>query len=380
MSKQLTKSLIHNREAFQANVAGTNNVLNFSRQMKKLQVFVYVSTYASQIHREKILENVDSIIPGLEKELVKKGTSEISWLEEFCKPYSEKEATTYTFTKNIAESLVQVTAEESGFPAVIVRPPVLYPPVKEPEPCFTDDPRQGIIGLSQSVYVGLSKVFIYDGSQRFVYNTVDVLVNAVLASAWDVASKKTNGISVFNVCKMGPTFDEVISHGVAATKSAPSMYTLRPVKKFKCVDDTIGARIKRFFCHWLFAQMMDIIIRLSGHKPMLGRAVAKLHRFQKLGSKVLFGTGSEFECRNLETLSSNMSDEEREIFYLDSEPLDQEYYNKGALSMRKYIMKEDEDTIPAAKRRLKRLVFQKIHASIVTSLSLNLFLSLSESL
>ena len=322
--------------------------------MTKLQVFVYVSTYASQIHREKILENVDSVIPELEKEIATKGTSDISWLEKFCEPYSDKEVTTYTFTKNIAESLVKATAEQAGFPAVIVRPPILYPPVKEPEPCFTDDPRQGIIALCQSVYVGLSKVFIYDGTQRFVYNVVDVLVNAVLASAWDVASKKEKGICVFNVCKMGPTFDEVIAHGVAATKFAPSMYTLRPVRRFQCVDDTISARIKRFFCHWLFAQMMDIVIRLSGHKPMLGRAVAKLHRFQKLGSKVLFGTGSEFECKNLETLSSNMSDEEREIFYLDSEPLGQDYYNRGALSMRKYIMKENDDTIPAAKRRMKR--------------------------
>lgn len=337
-----------------ANVAGTNNVLNFTRQLSKLQVFVYVSTYASQIHREKILENVDSVIPDLEKEIATKGTTDLSWLEKFCKSYAEKEVTTYTFTKNIAESIVKVTAEEAGFPAVIVRPPILYPPVKEPEPCFTDDPRQGIIALSQSVYVGLSKVFIYDGTQRFVYNAVDVLVNAVLSSAWDVASKKGNGVTVYNVCKMGPTFDEVIAHGVVATKTAPSMYTLRPVKRFKCVDDTIGARIKRFFCHWLFAQIMDIIIRLAGHKPMLARAVSKLHRFQKLGSKVLFGTGSEFECHNLETLSSNMTDEEREIFYLDSEPLDQEYYNKGALSLRKYIMKEDEKTIPAAKRRLKR--------------------------
>lgn len=322
--------------------------------MKNLQVFVYVSTYASQIHREKILENVDCVIPNLEKEIATKGTSDISWLEKFCQPFSEKEVTTYTFTKNVAESLVKAVAEEDGFPAVIVRPPILYPPVKEPEPCFTDDPRQGIIALSQSVYVGLSKVFIYDGSKRFVYNSVDVLVNAVLASAWDVAMKKGRGTSVFNVCKMGPTFDEIIAHGVTATKFAPSMYTLRPVKRFRCVDDTLGQRIKRFFCHWLFAQIMDIVIRLSGHKPMLGRAVAKLHRFQKLGSKVLFGTGSEFECHNLETLSSNMSDEERDIFYLDSDPLDQEYYNKGALSMRRYIMKESDETIPAAKRRLKR--------------------------
>lgn len=322
--------------------------------MKNIQVFVYVSTYASQIHREKILENVDSVIPNLEKEIATKGTSDISWLQKFCEPFSEKEVTTYTFTKNIAESLVKAVAEEDGFPAVIVRPPILYPPVKEPEPCFTDDPRQGIIALSQSVYVGLSKVFIYDGSKRFVYNSVDVLVNAVLASAWDVAMKEGKGTSVFNVCKMGPTFDEIIAHGVVATKSAPSMYTLRPVKKFRCVDDTVGQRIKLFFCHWLFAQIMDIVIRLSGHKPMLGRAVAKLHRFQKLGSKVLFGTGSEFECHNLETLSSNMSDEERQIFYLDSEPLDQEYYNRGVLSLRKYIMKESDETIPAAKRRLKR--------------------------
>lgn len=189
-------------------------------------------------------------------------------MREFLEPHAVKEATTYTFTKNIAELLVKMTSEEIGFSAGIIRPPVLFSPVKEPSPAFTDDSRQGVVALCLSIYIGLTKVITYDGSQRFVYNVVDVIANAIIAMGWDIGMRDKKEVVVYNSCKVGDTFDDMIVMVVNAANNSPSVHTLRPLKPFKCTKNNVRSKVRKYFKHNLFAHLGDMAIKVTGHKPM----------------------------------------------------------------------------------------------------------------
>jgi nucleoside-diphosphate-sugar epimerase len=260
------------RDAFRANSGGTANVLNLCRCINKLSAFVYVSTYATQVHRNIISEQVHSMVPGLEEVIRRKGISDLSVILEACRPHAEDAPNSYTITKNIAEVMVQVVSEQEGFRAVIVRPPAVCAPCRDPSPGFVDDPRQGLVAFTLSLYLGVIVMFVYDGSRRFIYNTVDVIVNAILVSAYDITRKTPESphFRVLNACRLsGETTNQLIERIIRSGQRYPSMKSLRPIHVFQCTStNSLMTRIKKLFHHYMFAVLVDISLLLTGNKML----------------------------------------------------------------------------------------------------------------
>lgn len=350
---------IFNRVAFDSNVRGTNNVLNLTRHLKRVDVFVYISSVSCQAHRtKKVEEEVSPQIPNLDEMLKINGNKDIKWLEELAEDLAPEQVTTYTFSKNIAESLVAYVSNEVGFPAAIIRPPLINPPAKEPVTGFTDEAQQAFTGFGMLVVLGFLKVVMLDGNIRLRCSYADVVVNQIIGAAWDasISSHKNLGksVSVYNSGMAGQTINEMIRHGITAAKATPSMFTARPLKHFQCVKKTRINIIRAFFVNTCFAYLVDIFIRFSGNRIRISRLMKKLKEVQKdlLQLEVRFSR-ADIICENLANISSNMSDEEKEIFYFEAESPDQEYYNQWGLQGRRHIMYEKDSTIPAAKRKLK---------------------------
>ena len=86
------------------------------------------------------------------------------------------------------------------------------------------------------------------------------------------------------------------------------------------------------------------------------QAYRKIHRF--IDSTAFFSLNNwDFPINNVQNLWSRMSNSEQENFYFDMKTLNWEEYMANSLfGMRTYITKEDPDTIPIAKIRLRRYV------------------------
>ena len=237
--------------------------------MNKLTAFVYVSTYATQAHCARIEEDVSSMVPGLEETVRRKGIKDLKWMVDFCRPHADDAPNSYTFSKNIAEVMVKVVSEQEGFRTVILRPPVVIPPEREPHPAFGDDMRQGIVSLFLSLYLGLLAILVCDGNKIFICTHADVLVNAILVSASDISRDPELRFRVLNVCGNGGTFNELITKAVSAGKRFPSMNTLRPLHEFRCsTSNNILTKMEKLVKHYLFAVVLDACILLTGGKAM----------------------------------------------------------------------------------------------------------------
>lgn len=126
--------------AIKINLVGTQVVVNFTKQLRSLASFVYVSTafcnscylnqgikevvYPSAHDPHDMIKLVDAN-NNSEKELPQTGTKE---LQEILGIHPN----TYTFTKQLAENLI--VKEMGNLPAGIIRPSIVYGTYKDPEP------------------------------------------------------------------------------------------------------------------------------------------------------------------------------------------------------------------------------------------------------
>lgn len=94
---------------------------------------------------------------------------------------------TYTFTKCLAENLVQQYAGD--LPVVVFRPAIVIPTYREPVPGWIDN-MYGPTGIIVGVGAGLLRVVQIVKENRAEIVPVDYCVNSLLATAWDVSMHK----------------------------------------------------------------------------------------------------------------------------------------------------------------------------------------------
>lgn len=147
--------------AIKINLVGTQVVLNFTKSLRSLSSFIYVSTafcnscYLNQGIKEKVypshydphdmIKLVDTN-NNLAEELPKTGTKE---LQEILGIHPN----TYTFTKQLAENLI--LKEMKNLPAGILRPSIVYGTYKDPDPGWVGSANNGHIGFLAGYSKGL---------------------------------------------------------------------------------------------------------------------------------------------------------------------------------------------------------------------------------
>lgn len=103
---------------------------------------------------------------------------------------------TYTYTKALAEDLIR--SEAKGLPVAIVRPAVVLPTSEEPIPGWIDN-MYGPTGMMVGVGAGLIHVCHVHKDNNAELVPVDMCVNAILAMAWDRATRgDDNEIPILN--------------------------------------------------------------------------------------------------------------------------------------------------------------------------------------
>lgn len=111
------------RVAIKINVGGTHECIKVGQKMNDLKLFVHVSTYFSN-PCESFVKSTLHTPPVDWKMALKIAESDIpdEKLETFCRKYTTNFPNTYTFTKNLSETVVADHYEL--FPIMITRPSV----------------------------------------------------------------------------------------------------------------------------------------------------------------------------------------------------------------------------------------------------------------
>lgn len=355
------------------NYIGARNILQLATKFERLQSLVHVSTFYTNSHISHVEEKVLPMNRDCEKmaEL-------ISWIpDSLCDSIApqimENRPNTYIFTKAMAENLVQ--KYQGQLPISIVRPSIVTPSVRDPEPGWVDNVN-GPMGLGVLASLGILRNidWNYYGVGDFI--PVDFVVNTMLTVAERTARLYPKEIKVYNCSSSslkqitwGQSF-EVLR---AESLKAPPYKMLRlpiNVPRHRRANK-IGFKLTKL-SELLFAYFIDFILMLCGQKQLLTRLTAKLHH----GYEILRPfTTTEYTCSNDNLLAAldELHPDDKCEFDFDIKSLNWEQnFIDSYYGARKRLLKEDISNVPAALFKMKILtvvetVFKLMFYSLIAT-------------
>ncbi|KAJ8909454.1 hypothetical protein NQ315_008321 [Exocentrus adspersus] len=265
---------------------------------------------------------------------------------------------TYTYTKQIGEDIVR--SEGKGLPIGIHRPSIVTPTYKEPLKGWTNS-IIGAAGLGLGVGLGLIRVLQFGCDVTVNHVPADMVVNSIIASAWDVTNKlidinSRKGVSVYNYeGSRGPGLNyttywkkcNLLIHKYFSVKAIWHVYHI--------ICETRSSYVViAFFLHTLPAFLVDAVLFCLGKRPMMIKIYRKIHMM--VGLLAYFTTRDwNFESSNTRLLIENMSHRDRVIFFSDMKNINwDEYLLRSALGVRTYLAKDPLDTVPQGQRKFRR--------------------------
>ncbi|XP_031839104.1 fatty acyl-CoA reductase wat [Nomia melanderi] len=359
------------------NVRSLKDVIGLCKEISGFKSFVHVSTaYANcplTLIEEKIYdppmeaEKLIALVECVDEKLIQEITPRLLGVWP----------NTYTFTKAVAESIVQKEAYD--LPVGIFRPGIVISTFREPLRGWIDN-MYGPTGVVAGAGSGLLRSIHCDGSR--IANVVpgDLTINGLIASAWDVANRhrsrtdkgeRTNDIPVYNyVSQDNPiTYDQL--------KLLSEKYGLEfPTGKaiwyysFRNTRHKIIHSFYIYFLHLLPALLIDSVTLCLGKQPRMLKIYKKIHKFMDVLNYFSMKEWT-FSNETLKTLISKMSLEDLDNFACDITKVDwDQYFRTYVRGIRIYLIKDPLDTLPQARVRWQRLYW--IHQALKVILAYGL--------
>ncbi|XP_035739081.1 fatty acyl-CoA reductase wat-like isoform X1 [Vespa mandarinia] len=343
------------KSATAINVRSLKDLLNLSKEMPKLKSFVHVSTafanclqnpieeryYDPPIDSDKLIDLMDC----LDEKLLDDITPQLLGIWP----------NTYVYTKSVAENVVKKQA--GSIPIGIFRPGVVISTYREPIPGWIDN-MYGPIGIVAGAGMGLIRSHHCDGSLKVNLVPGDLTINALIASAWDIANNKRSNedTPIYNyISKDNPiTYDELkdmsAKYGLLIpTKESIWYYSFRNTK-YRPIH-----LFYVYFLHLLPALIIDTVALCMGKQPRLLKIYNKIHKFMDVLSHFSI-TEWKFTNKRLNELTRKLTAEDRKLFLCDMKELVWDtYFQSYIRGIRIYILKDPIETIPQARIKWQRL-------------------------
>lgn len=173
---------------------------------------------------------------------------------------------TYTFTKALAEDLVK--SHSKGLPLAIFRPAIVIPTYKEPIEGWIDN-MYGPTGIVIGVAAGLLRVLHIEKENNAEIVPVDLCVNSLIASAYDIGMNSYEEPPVYNYVTSPKNpinwvryTDISIHHGELAPLSKTAWYYSFTMSNSKSL-----VTLMTFFYHFVPAAIVDFGLFICGKKP-----------------------------------------------------------------------------------------------------------------
>ncbi|XP_067616071.1 putative fatty acyl-CoA reductase CG5065 [Eurosta solidaginis] len=168
--------------ASQVNAIGTLHLLEMCKKMPQLKSFVYVSTAYCNPGRKYVDELIYPTLPPVNWKMFVDCTNKIpdAYFNSLANYIKGPHPNTYTFTKSIAEQIVN--EYKHYIPIVIVRPSIVTAAHREPYPGWIDN-IQGITGIMMEIGKGTISSILGDKDIICDIIPVDFVVNSLILMA-----------------------------------------------------------------------------------------------------------------------------------------------------------------------------------------------------
>ncbi|XP_043286816.1 fatty acyl-CoA reductase wat-like [Venturia canescens] len=340
------------------NIQSVQDMIAMCKKMPKLKSFVHVSTAYAYCTQNPIEEKFYD--PPIEADkLITMVECVDDHLANVITPHIlGRWPNTYAFTKAVAESVVRKDGDD--MPIGVFRPAIVISTYQEPIRGWIDN-MYGPTGVAAGAGTGLLRTLHCDGSMQANVVPGDMVVNALIASAWDIAEiKKTNcnsdEIPIYNyVSKDNPiTFDELkdlsAKHGIEYPSSKAIWYYSFRNNKYKIIH-----LLYVYFLHLLPAIVIDGATMCIGKQPRLLKVYKKIHRFMDVLN--YFSTKRwDFANERVNSLHEKMHEEDRRKFFFDIKSLVwDKYFETYIQGIRTYLIKDPPETLPMARVKWQRM-------------------------
>ncbi|XP_037954996.1 putative fatty acyl-CoA reductase CG5065 isoform X2 [Teleopsis dalmanni] len=342
------------RKAVFINTRGTKYMLDIAVTFKHLDLFAYISTSYCHLHVKTLYEKPYD--PPADPHSVIKACE---WLKDEDVELIEKKIlgdipNTYAYTKSLAEALVVEKFNE--LPAIILRPSIVIPIWKEPLPGWTDN-INGPTGLLIGAGKGVLRTMYCKSNGNGDFLPVDIAVNGLLVSSWYNLNKFNEQlVRVIHMTSSNDikvSWQEIIELG---------RWVIENKVPFNGVAWYPGGSMKsnyyvHFVCmllfHWLPALFVDALLWIFRYPPVLCHVQKRITKgfevFEYYANNVW-----NFDNSVAVNIRKVMNKTERFNYIIEKIDLDLiDYFTHSILCSRRIILKETDDTIPAAKRHMK---------------------------
>jgi alcohol-forming fatty acyl-CoA reductase len=175
------------RTSLLLNVLGLRKVIEFSKQLPNLDAFVHISSLYANINRSYIEEKIYETTVPPQRILNLLEWMEDDWLELASKKLIGDKPNTFTYTKWLAETLLQNEADK--LPVIIIRPSNIGASWKEPFAGWVEK-SSGPCDLFIAAGRGYLRSMKGEGHAVLDIIPVDIVVNLIISSAWSKAVNK----------------------------------------------------------------------------------------------------------------------------------------------------------------------------------------------
>ncbi|XP_065348976.1 putative fatty acyl-CoA reductase CG5065 [Cloeon dipterum] len=337
------------------NTKGTKRVLEFCSQIEKLESLVYVSTsychcdrdvlgeepYEAPFEPEKLFQCIDWLQDDLVQLITPKLIGNLP--------------NTYAFSKSLCEKLV--TDASKVMPVAIARPSIVTAALNEPIPGYVDN-LNGPTGLLLGAGKGVLRSMHCKPAYKADLIPVDLACNGLIVIAWHLANARPeHGPLVVNLTtteRNAVSWGEIIEFGRKNIYKYPFSggvwWPDGSIKNSKLAHDLCV-----IFFHTIPAYMIDCLAVLCRQKPFMVNIQKRLQGGLDL---LQYYTTKEWNFTNkkIVEISEQLTQDERECFNTDVKSIQWETYVRDMLlGIRKFILKDDNSTLPAARRHMNRL-------------------------
>ncbi|XP_034033084.1 fatty acyl-CoA reductase 1 isoform X1 [Thalassophryne amazonica] len=344
------------KDAMQLNVLATQKMLALAHRMKRLEIFIHVSTAYANCNRE-LIEEIVYPPPVDYRKLI----DALDWMDaDLVSTLTPKligeRPNTYTYTKALAEYLVQQEAGDLN--VAIVRPSIVGASWKEPFPGWIDN-FNGPSGIFIAAGKGILRTMRASNDAVADLVPVDMVINATLAAAWYSGSQlnRPKNILVYNCTTGGINpfhWGEVEYHVISTFKRNPLEQAFRRPN----VNLTSNHLINQYWIavsHKAPAFLYDLYLRLIGREPRMMKTITRLHKAMMV-LEYFTSHSWVWNTDNIAMLMAQMSPEDKKVFNFDVRQLHwAEYMESYCMGTKTYVLNEELSGLPAARKHLNKL-------------------------
>ncbi|XP_028038285.1 putative fatty acyl-CoA reductase CG5065 [Bombyx mandarina] len=280
-----------------------------------------------------------------------------SKLRESAQRILNKLPNSYAFTKALGEALAVEAMDH--IPVMILRPSIVIPIWQEPIPGWTDN-INGPTGLLIGAGKGVIRSMYCKSNSYADYLPVDVFINGIMIGVWNYihyGDKKSSVINFTSSAEIKVTWSEMIDAGREIIMNRVPLNGVVWYPGGSMKHSRLYHNICVFFFHWIPAVFIDILLFCLGYKPVLMRVQRRINK----GFEVFeYYTNNQWDFKSdiAQTVRQRLNTRERRDYKVDAGGLDiSKYFEDCIRAARIYILKEYDDTLPAARRHMKVMWF-----------------------